>query len=134
MIQPLILALTLVSSVAVAQEATVTYRGTEKVTVSSCGNYDGVSSGDWSIALAPPTDKGIPLKGKAANGGEFSGAGERAGSTLTGKVSGINSHGSYWSSTIEASIDGDRLVGRNTGSVRGTSCKFVSEFDTRRSE
>lgn len=119
---------------ACAQDAAVRYVGTETVTISRCGTYNGVSTGPWWVAIDPAGDKGVSLKGNAGDGGDFSGNGELSGSTLKAKVSGINSMGAYWTGTIDATLDGDRLVGKNNGSIRGTSCIFLSEFDTRRAD
>lgn len=124
--------LALASATAFAQDTAARYAGTEKLTVSSCGTFDGVSTGPWSLAIEPKDGKAVEVKGSAAGGGDFSGKGELDGATLSAKVFGINRNGSAWNGTIEATLDGDRLVGKTSGAVRGMSCRFVSEFDTKK--
>jgi hypothetical protein len=116
-----------------AQDATGRYTGSEKLTVSRCGSYDGVSTRDWRVDLEVLADKGIRLKGVVGDGSAFSGEGTLADGSLSAQVRGVNRYNNAWSGQLEARLDGDRLVGTNAGSLQDNPCSFVSEFDARRS-
>lgn len=128
------LAVALSGVCATAQALDGRYVGREALTLTRCGAYDGQSQGDWWVKIEAAGEQRVKLEGWASGGGgsPFSGKGELNGNALTAKVTGVNASGGQWSGTIEATFDSDRLVGRNAGPVHGSTCRFVSEFDTKR--
>lgn len=114
---------------AVGQEIVGRFEGTEKLTLSSCGSFDGIRTGPWSIEFAEPQGADYKVKGRAAGGGDFSGTGRFTGVEASAEINGINGAGKPWKMSMLGKLESNKLVVALTGDVIGVGCKLASEVE-----
>lgn len=118
--------LALSSTTVLAQDMMGRFKGTEKLVVSNCGQYDGTSTNDWWATHSDLKGSSYAIKGGTSNG-NFSGQGELRDSGSATKVSGVDKFGSAWTATSTTTLDGDKFSVKTSGRVTGTSCTFTSD-------
>lgn len=101
------------------------FAGTEKTTVTYCGNYNGTTTGPWAVTNSHLNGKQFKGNGSDIDG-RFTATGSISGNTASGTTKGVNKWGQPWSARFSATLDGNDYTVTTTGSVPASGCKFSS--------
>lgn len=119
----------IVSSVAYAAPADFigTFKGIEKITLTNCGAYNGITSGPWSAKHSDLIDNKFIGEGSNKDG-EFTVTADASDAAASGTIKGVNKYGLAWKGEFKATINGNKYNSTTSGSV-SSGCKFTSEIE-----
>lgn len=123
-----LLSILLISKVYAAPEDFIgAFKGSEKITLTNCNAYNGVSTSLWYVNNSNLTSSSF--KGEGHNdSGDFTASGEISDKNANGTIKGTNKYGHYWTGNFNATLDGKEYTSFTSGVIATSGCKFNSEI------